>query len=213
MVHGGNNPHAADATVVGIVAWLGDDNDLKCGKMHGLVMALNSTPTAVAWGPTSTDESFLTNVSSISGCNTYDKNGLTNTNNLIADAHTHNAATAARNTTPAAPSTAGNTNWFLPSAAQWIAVMGSSGIGKYSGTFVLGSGWASSSTSVLTNINSYLTANGVGGSALGQSDYWTSSENDDTHAVYVFFHKTSGFHFSISETKKETNSVRAFLAF
>ncbi len=207
----GDNPHSTGATVIGIVAWLGDDYDLKCNKSHGLVMALKDASSG-AFGSYGTDESFLTNVSSINECNTYDKNGLTNTNNLLADGHTHNAVSAARNYTPAAPMASGSTNWFLPSAAQWLAVLGSSGIGKYSGSFV----WcdhASSSASIVTNINNYLTATGVGGTGLTlNADYWSSSENSNIRGINVVFNSSTGTAVYYNK-KSDEDRVRAFLAF
>lgn len=205
----GSNPHASGATVIGVVAWLGSDSDLKCGKSHGLVMALADASSSVAWGGYGTDESYLTNVSSIDGCNTYNKNGLTNTTNLGSS---HGAANSAATYTPAAPTSNGATSWFLPSAAQWLAVMGSSGIGGYTGTFVW-TGYASSSTGVITNINNKLTASGVGGTALTNgATCWSSSEYDDGFAVCVYFNSSKGVYLN-SYNKDNINRVRAFLAF
>lgn len=208
----GNNAHAAGATVIGVVAWLGSDSDLKCGKSHGLVMALTDANSSVAWGPTSTDETFLTNVSSIDGCKTNNKNGLTNTASLVGDSHTHGAASAADSYTPVAPTSAGATKWFLPSAAQWIAVLGSNGLGGYTGTFVWGN-YATSSTGVITNINNFLTASGVGGTGLTNgATYWSSSEYGANAAVLVVFNSSGGVNVDYYR-KSYTYRVRAFLAF
>ena len=208
----GSNPHASDATVIGVVAWLGSDSDLKCSRPHGLVMALNDVSSTQTWGPTSTDETFLTNTSSIDGCQSNNKKGSTNTANLLDDGHKHKAASAARNYTPAAPSTTVNSNWFLPSAAQWLAVTGSSGIGGYTGTFVW-AGYASSSTNILTNINNRLTASGVGGTGLTTgANYWSSTETTSDGAVSVYFLSEPGVGVS-SDNKANARRVRAFLAF
>lgn len=210
----GNNPHAANATVIGVVAWLGSGSDLKCGKIHGLVMAKSDVSSTQTWGPTSTDESFLTNTSSIDGCRNNDKNGLTNTDNLLNDSHTHDAATAARNYTPTAPSTGRNTNWFLPSAAQWLAVMGPDGIGGYTGSF-LWCEYASSSTSIITNINSRLTATSVGGTGLKTSSnfYWSSTESNNSGAIVIIFNSTNGVVVNVCTKTSNSPYVRAFLAF
>ena len=208
----GNNPHANGATVIGIVAWLGSDSDLKCGKSHGLVMAKSDVSSTQTWGPTSTDESFLTNTSTIDGCRSNNKNGLTNTDNLIGDSHTHNAASQARAYTPAAPSTSGNTNWFLPSAAQWLAVLGPDGIGKQTTAEQVWGSWYDSDQTAYNNITNALTASGVGGTALQYSYYWSSSEYNANLAVYVYFYSSNGVNVA-SRDKDNNRYVRAFLAF
>ena len=209
----GNNPHASGATVIGVVAWLGSDSDLKCSKSHGLVIAKTDANSGVAWGPTSTDETFLTNVSSIDGCKSNNKNGLTNTASLVGDSHTHGAASAADSYTPAAPTSAGATKWFLPSAAQWIAVLGSNGLGGLSdGTFAWAS-WFDTSQSSFNAINTALTKTGVGGTALtNKALYWSSSEYSTDRAVGVGFDSSYGVAVD-KYIKSSTYRVRAFLAF
>ena len=219
----GDNDHAANATVIGVVAWLGNDSDLKCGKSHGLVMAKTDAQSGssytMTWGPTSTDESFLSYSTDLNGCKNQDKNGLTNTSNLVADSHTHDAASAAYGYTPAAPTSAGATQWFLPSAAQWIAVLGPNGLGGLSDSTIKFGSWfdtgsdSSSKQSSFTNINNALTATGVGGTALTNGAvYWSSSEYSANGAVYVVFNSSNGVDVR-SGNKSGTYRVRAFLAF
>ena len=215
----GNNAHASGATVIGVVAWLGSDSNLKCGKSHGLVIGKEDASSSSVWGGYGNDESFLYNCSSIADCQDNDKNGLTNTQKLNGGtggcSHGHAAASAAAGyapATPAAPTSNGATQWFLPSAAQWLAVMGPNGIGGYTGTFAW-AGYASSSTSVVTNINNRLTATGVGGTGLATgASYWSSSELNSNYAVLVGFDSSSGV-YVIYNYKSYTYRVRAFLAF
>lgn len=205
----GNNPHANGATVIGIVAWLGSDSDLKCGKSHGLVMAKSDVSGTKEWGGYGTDESSLTNTSTIDGCRSNNKNGLTNTTNLGSS---HAAAYSATTYSPAAPSTSGNTTWFLPSAAQWLAVLGPDGIGKQTTSEQVWASWYDADQTAYNNIKNALTASGVGGTALQYSYYWSSTEYSSSRAVYVFFNSSSGVYVD-GNGKSNAYYVRAFLAF
>ena len=205
----GNNPHASGATVIGIVAWLGSDSDLKCGKSHGLVMAKSDVSSTQAWGGYGTDETFLTNTSTIDGCRSNNKNGLTNTTNLGSS---HAAAYSATTYSPAAPSTSGNTTWFLPSAAQWLAVLGPDGIGKQTTSEQVWASWYDADQTAYNNIKNALTASGVGGTALQYSYYWSSTEFNSILAVLVYFYSSYGVFVNYYD-KYYTYYVRAFLAF
>ena len=212
----GNNTHASGATVIGVVAWLGSDSDLACGKSHGLVMALNDCSSTQVWGGYGNDESFLTNTSSIDGCRSNNKNGLDNTQKLNGGtggcSHGHAAANAAASYTSEAPTSNGATSWFLPSAAQWLAVLGPDGIGKQTTAEQVWGSWYDADQTAYTNIKNALTATGVGGTALQYSPYWSSSEYDSSCAVYVLFDSSYGVLVDLS-SKGSTFSVRAFLAF
>ncbi len=194
-------------TAVAIVVWKGTDNDLTCGKGHGLAMALGE-PSSAAWGGSGTDESYLTNTSDIAGCQNNNKNGLTNTQNLN-NTGGHTAASLAANYTPAAPSSNGTTTWFLPSAAQWLKAIGIDGLGGYSGAFAWGD-YASSSAGAITTIN---TAIGSNGTALANdARYWSSTESSGNAAVHVLF-TSSNLVYVGGNTKSNNFRVRAFLAF
>ncbi|MBQ4387455.1 MAG: Ig-like domain-containing protein [Prevotella sp.] len=212
----GNNTHASGATVIGIVAWLGTDSDLLSGKSHGLVMALNDCSSTQAWGGYGNDESFLNNTSTIDGCRSNDKNGLDNTQKLNGGtggcSHGHAAANAAANYTPAAPTSNGATSWFLPSAAQWLAVLGPDGIGNQTTAEQVWGTWYDADQTAYNNIKNALTASGVGGTALQYSNYWSSSEYGSYYAVGVRFGSSNGVYVDASG-KGYTHYVRAFLAF
>ena len=219
----GDNPHAEGAQVIGIVAWLGSDTDLKCGKAHGLVMALNDCEGIYTWGP-SVDESYLDNIQSLDAYRNSNKNGLTNTDALLADGHTHAAASAARAYTPAAPSKRGVTNWFLPSAAQWAAVLGPDGVGKQSAEEQDFNVPYDKDDTAYNNIKNALTTTGVGGTALKNSGmkyggyYWESTEYNYNSGSIVTFdspnanYSATGVWF-YGGPKYDGYYVRPFLAF
>ncbi len=97
-------------------------------------------------------------------------------------------------------------------SGQRIKVLGSNGLGKLSdGTFKWND-WFDTSQSSFTNINNALTATGVGGTALTDVRYWSSSECNANYAVSVNFNSSSGVNVS-GNNKSNTYRVRAFLAF
>ena len=223
----GDNPHAEGATVIGVVAWLGDDSDLKCGKAHGLVVAKTDCTGYYAWGE-SDDEPFLYNhARDVNDCKNNCKNGLENTNNLLNDGHTHPAATAARNYTPAAPTSKGATQWFLPSVAQWFAVIGPEGIGQFTGGTSIGGSCDRDDHTFFNNFNSAMTREIVGGSglqAVSPYQYITSSEffapaDNAVNTVLCFRCYPQGanlagfFMFWGTDKTNANNAVRPFLAF
>ena len=76
--------------------------------------------------------------------------------------------------------------WFLPSSAQWIAMLCKPGLGdapmpSESNNFpvIVQSG----STSAFSNINSYLKGNGI--YSIGGGLYWSSSARDGNKGIYL----------------------------
>ena len=209
-------------TVAGIIVYVdqsGTDDDALTEKSsgfgHALVMALSDVSGTQNWGPTSTDEDFLTNSTTLSDCQSNNKSGLSNTASLIGDAHTHNAASSARSfSSPAAPESKGSSKWFLPSAAQWYAVFASPGLGGLSAGSLTFKSYFDSSQTSFNAINSALTKSGVGGTALiNNSYYWSSSEYDSSRAVRVQFNSSRGIYVYDFNKSSGSSRVRAFLAF
>lgn len=215
-----------DATCIGIIVYVGGDVDITCGKNHGLVMALNDTDSGI-WGGMNTDESggpFGTNCTDLTTARGQQKNGLTNTTYLATPtcSHTdHNAAKKAYNYTSAAYGS-WCTRWFLPSAAQWYAIICSTGTG--SGTYGIGGvaesdlkfgPYCSNSTGVITNINNALQNAGSGNYTAFSTEYyyWTSSESNNNFPVYVGFNSSLGVNVNNTLFKSYSRHVRPFLAF
>ena len=98
-------------------------------------------------------------------------NGITCTNTLVTDGHTHAAATAARNYSTTRPS--GASSWFLPSLGQWQLIM--QGLASKKAGFIinnqLSQGWTSFTVS---NLNSLITD--AGGTGFEEFSYWVSTE-------------------------------------
>ena len=237
----GRDPfHSSLDQVIGIVAWLGSDSDIKCGKKHGLVMALNNAVGSCKWGGYGSDEPYLDNIDLIDyvrkGKAPFDKNnknGWENTLKLTQNWPTetchhsdHEAAMAALNYFKAPTTTANNTGWFLPSAAQWLAVIGREGIGKYSGPLEDLNFSKSAGGDVLDNINWYLDRF-ENCEPICRGYYFTSNEIDRNKFVIVWFDGSlSGWsggsnnrtyiYISSKEDNTTTNKiahVRPFLAF
>jgi hypothetical protein len=232
--------HSSNDKIIGVVAWLGSDSDIKCGKKHGLVMALHNAVGSCKWGGYESDEPYLDNIDwekiKVNGNAFFvnNKNGWENTLKLTQNWPTetchhsdHEAAMATLNYFDAPTTTANNTGWFLPSTAQWGAVIGSEGIGKYSGPledlnafrmnykFTGGGG-------VEESINFYI--NRIGGDPIRRGGYFTSNEMDsDDCLVVVFEEKSSGWYgwynnltYIFISRKNDNNTainVRPFLAF
>ncbi|MBR4363474.1 MAG: fimbrillin family protein [Prevotella sp.] len=199
---------------IAIVVWKGSDSDLTCGKLHGLAMALgepSGSGSSSAWGGYGTDESYLTNCSSIDNCKSNNKNGLTNTTSLVScgvSGHDHTAAKLATNYTPAVPAS-GTTAWFLPSAAQWFKA--AEGLGGYTGSY----SWAAwegsaSAKAIIGNFNNAIGDNGT--KLTDGASYWSSSEYNNGSAVFVSFNSSNGVTVG-NGNKNYSGRVRPFLAF
>ena len=210
----GSNYHALDAIKIGVVVYVGDDVDIKCGKSNGLVMALHDTDSREAWGAYG-DETFLTNVTTAEMAKTYDKNGLLNTQRLNGAAggctHNHPAAIAARDykyisTVASGTHPENSTEWFLPSGAQWIAA-----VQAWTGSSYVDPAWNSYNgiSASFTNINDILDIHG--GSHLDTYDYSVSSESTVDRIMEAAF-SNSGFDIG-NNPKNLAYCVRPFLAF
>ena len=192
-------------SAVAMIAYVGSTGEST--YTHGLAMALTEEGTK-NWIDNSDDLS-LTNVQDITAAQN-DMTGISNTNTII-NSSTNSAAYLAQNHSPSSP--ANCSQWFLPAIGQWLKVLGSSGVGGYTGSFV----WqnrATSSRGVITNVNNKLTASGVGGTALTDGvHYWSSSESASELAVCLCLYSSVGVDMGGAFKSNNDYRVRAFLAF
>ena len=125
-------------TPIGVVVYKGTDANITENMGHGLVMALNNinNDATYSWTLNTTvatgymDESFIANARSQNAIRG-DYGGLSRTNTLATHAcnasHSHPVFEQLKawreNSTNAAPTTKGTTDWFILSGGQWIAVI------------------------------------------------------------------------------------------
>ena len=202
-------------------------------------MALNNAVGSCKWGGYGSDEPYLDNIDwrdvivNNKAFFANSKNGWENTLKLTQNWPTetchhsdHEAAMATLNYFNAPTTIANNTGWFLPSAAQWGAVIGREGIGKYSGSLEDLNFSKSAGGDVLDNINFYL-VRFENCEPICRGYYFTSNEIDRNNFVIVWFDESlSGWsggsnnrtyiYISSKEDNTTTNKfahVRPFLAF
>ena len=204
---------------IGVIAWLGNDAELSCGKNHGLVMSVNDDITEKPWtqegyGDEEFDTSFGSgNVESISDCQTKYKNGETYCDLILTDhGHNHIAFDELQDLRTDKPVTiAGANNWFIPSAAQWLAVLGANGVGQFAGSWSWDDAYSTGSSSVVTNLNNVFSETYT---VYEGRTYWTSTQANEDDAVYVNFSSSEGVKIYTQEKYKYKNTVvRPFFAF
>ena len=204
---------------IGVIAWLGTDAELSCGKNHGLVMSVDDDITEKPWtqegfGDEEFDTSFGSgNVESISDCQTKYKNGETYCDLILTDhGHNHVAFAKLQDLRTDKPVTiAGANNWFIPSAAQWLAVLGANGVGQFAGLWSWDGAYSTGSSSVVTNLNNVFSETYT---VYEGRTYWTSTQANEDDAVYVNFSSSEGVKIYTQEKYKYKNTgVRPFFAF
>ena len=182
---------AAGTTAVAMIVYVGDAGsvDESSSTYKGLAIALNDA-SYKSWYTTK-DGTCVSQTSDVSTAVGY-KNGIASTNTLTTNSsgncsgHTHDAATACRSYTPAAPTSYGTSDWFLPSLGQWqLIVQGLAS--KKSGSSV---------TTPLTsdpndiykssNMNSVITD--AGGTGFQDTFYWSSTEYNTSRVWGPQFH-------------------------
>lgn len=107
----------AGKTPVALVAYVGYGAEAT-GSYKGLALALTDANggDVCQWYTEDSGKCLSQNYADVASALT-DKNGIANTNALVADGHNHVAATAARNYGVARPE--GASEWFLPAMGQW----------------------------------------------------------------------------------------------
>lgn len=113
-------------TPVAKIAYLGNDAETSTTYNHGLALALSDVSDKKTWCSQTSATCLGTQYDSDTKFN--DLAGIANTDALVGHAHTHAAASAARNYN-SGTHPAGTSAWFLPSAGQWNKMIGSTGLG------------------------------------------------------------------------------------
>ena len=200
----------ANTTPVALVVYMGSDADAS-GKFNGLAMAINSDYPQAAWS-TNTDNLCVSSTDATKLHTRMD--GISATEKLISDGHSHPAATAARNysVTGFDPVAHGFSRWFLPSAGQIMKVYACFGITSYKTE-----NWYQ----YLYQVDDVaLNRLKVSQQTLGFSygSFWTSTEVDGKHVAYAAINgdKTANYvHWGkdFTQNKDNTNPVLPFIAF
>lgn len=201
---------AASKTAVAIIAYVGTAGsvDASSASYKGLAIALSDANSGsnCKWA-----ESFENCLSS-SQSNDITialgfKNGISCTNTLTGDGHTHAAATAAAsNNGTAAPT--GTSGWFMPSMGQWNLIV--QGLAtKKAGSAVITDLEKNTvnDTYKADNLNSVITD--AGGTGFQKNSYWASTEVTFVGAWAIYF--TNGC--ATSYSKINTYYVRSIIAF
>lgn len=191
---------AAGQEPIGIVVYVNDGSDFgnrvteKDGENygHGLVLALSNCAgdPAMRWNPGSgsiapIDYEFTQYVNKETGAKTAltDFGGLEKT--MALNMAGSEAAHKALNFQVEAPKPFA-TSWFLPSAAQWLAILCKPGLGGMpmpSNSDAFPTYMESGTKQAFANINQHLTGSGV--YTFGGSTYWSSSAYSDKIGIYV----------------------------
>ena len=120
---------AASTTAVAMIAYVGNDAETSptnTAFKNGLALALEDVSDKKTWCSQTSATCLGTQYDSDTKFN--DLAGIANTDALVGHAHTHAAASAARNYN-SGTHPAGTSAWFLPSAGQWNKMIGSTGLG------------------------------------------------------------------------------------
>jgi hypothetical protein len=115
----------AGTTAVAMIAYVGSDAETSTTYNHGLALALEDVSESKAWCSQKSATCLTKQYSSATDAKG-DMAGIANTDALCSLAsHTHAAAKAARDYSVTRP--AGTSEWFLPSAGQWVKMATAAG--------------------------------------------------------------------------------------
>ena len=191
----------AGTTAEALICYVGDAGtaDASSATYKGLALALTDASTSALWCslPYYYAEICLGTQYGDYTLALGDLAGIANTNALVGHAsHTHAAATIARNYKGSNHPT-GTSAWFLPSVGQWNKMV-------------------NACKNKLGTNNSYKDLrdgfNGVGGTNLQSTDYWTSTQLSDQKAWCIMFDDEHGGYW-FSTYKDKNYYVRSALAF
>ena len=242
MLSNGHTIKPADVTasnqkdVIGVVAYLyktesnarlkeGVKNALKAkgvAEPHGLVMALKNASTSAEWRTSNTQFGELKGTWKDSYADGAD--GYTLTTNVWKankpDEFPAFKATKEFGTKVNAP--VNTTDWYIPSAGEWIDILGDKGLQAISKSitdeaknlnenYKYWSGEATRAFPILNQKMNKVGASNFDAFALGQV-YWSSSEYSSDYAYRVYFLSDGGFYYSYSD-RTDTYYVRPIFAF
>ena len=116
---------AAGTTALAKIMYVGSDAETDATYNHGLALALSDVSEGQYWCDQSSNICLTTQYSSSAA--TGDMAGIANTEALVNHgSHTHAAASAARGYNSSIHPT-GTSEWFLPSAGQWVKMATAAG--------------------------------------------------------------------------------------
>lgn len=228
---------ASSSTPVAMIGYVGDAGsaDTSSDTWHGLAVALsdanNSTAVSMEWADVSgiicTGTTYATTEFSTLKTVT---NGVTNTTILVdntcrdpedeEDLHIHDAASASQHfsVTGFTPSDYGYSPWFLPSAGQWMKVLGACGVATSQWSTLGycpdsdGKEYYTEGHNCAANYTAIETLMEAVGESFRENNYWTSTEASAYKVYYIGFNRTNGIQIYTSN-KTKTHYVRPFFAF
>ena len=200
---------AASKTAVAVIAYVGTAGSVDASdpSYKGLAIALSDAGADwCLWYPDGslnlTCVSQYNNIADAIG----HKDGISNTNALTTDGHTHAAATAAAsNNGTAAPT--GTSGWFLPSIGQWNLIVQGLASKKAGSAVTTDITTSNNDTYTATNLNSVITD--AGGTGFRSSDYHSSTLRSDSYNWVMKFGTGRATDYRVDNN----NYVRSVLAF
>lgn len=133
-------------------------------------------------------------------------NGIACTDRLVADGHTHHAATACRNF--ATPRPSGASEWFLPSLGQWNRIVQGIATKKAGSSVTTDLSGSANATYQGSNLNTVI--NAAGGTGFDTGDYYYSSTEYSTSEIWRL-------HFGVGNAtnagKTTNDNIRPVFAF
>ena len=207
---------AASKTAVAVIAYVGSAGsvDASSASYKGLAIALSDANSAndCYWCWEELDFAAQVDLSCVSKYNNIadaigHKDGISNTNALTTDSHTHAAATAATsNNGTAAPT--GTSGWFLPSMGQWNLIVQGLATKQAGSAVTTNISTSNNSTYASSNLNSVITD--AGGTGFRSSDYHSSTLRSDRYAWVMRF---GGGNANDYHCFTSTSYVRSIIAF
>lgn len=200
-------------TPIGIVAYVAaNQNDPICEGKQALVLSLKNATTGAMWTSTNAqedvDDELFPNVEDETALSA-ETDAVGKTAWMAAQEYYYAGAAADNyNNKVSAPEDA--TRWFLPTTAQWQAVLATYGATPVFSTFF------DIDMASIAAINEKMAACGTYDrlDLYSRTYYWTSSENSDVKAWALNLYKTKGIRFlSRSKELKTQHCVRTMLAF
>ena len=201
---------AASKTAVAVIAYVGTAGsvDASSGTYKGLAVALSDANSGsnCQWATDFANCLSSSQTSDIATALGF-KNGISCTNTLTGDGHTHAAATAAAsNNGTTAPT--GTSGWFMPSMGQWNLIVQGLATKKAGSAVTTDLTYQTDNlTYKADNLNSVITA--AGGTGFKTNSYWASTEQNLVRAWAIYF--TNGY--ATNYAKTVNYYVRSIIAF
>ena len=200
---------AASKTAVAVIAYVGTAGsvDASSGTYKGLAVALSDANSGsnCQWATDFANCLSSSQTSDIATALGF-KNGISCTNTLTGDGHTHAAATAAAsNNGTTAPT--GTSGWFMPSMGQWNLIVQGLATKKAGSAVTTDLTTSVNNTYKADNLNSVITD--AGGTGFKTNSYWASTEQTHVRAWAIYFTNGNATNYA----KTVNYYVRSIIAF